>query len=256
MKISFLGTGTSQGVPVIACGCEVCKSQNEKDKRLRSSILIEVDNKTIVVDTGPDFRQQMLRSNVQKLDAVILTHEHKDHIGGMDDIRAFNFKQKKSMNVYCSKEVSEGLKREFFYAFAERKYPGVPQINIIEIENKTFKINELEIIPIKGKHFKLDVFGYRIGDFAYITDVNYIPKKELEKLKGLKTLVLCALRKQKHYSHFSLDEALELIRQLKPKQGYLTHVSHVLGLHNEVQKELPKNVFLAWDGLEIVCCDD
>lgn len=251
MKIRFLGTGTSQGVPVIACDCEVCKSDNKKDSRLRSSILIEVDDKTIVIDTGPDFRQQMLTANVQKLDAVLLTHEHKDHIGGMDDVRAFNFKQRKPMDVYCSKDVSEGLKREFSYAFAERKYPGVPQINIIEIENGAFSINGLGIIPIKGKHYNLDVFGYRIGDFSYITDVNHIEEEEIDKIKGSKTVVLCALRKPKHYSHFNLEQALELMKRLNPEKGYFTHISHLMGLQQVVQIELPENMFLAWDGLEI-----
>jgi len=251
MKITFLGTGTSQGVPVIACGCSVCKSQNSKDKRLRSSILIEINNNVFVVDAGPDFRQQLLRAEVKKLDAIILTHGHKDHIGGLDDVRSFNYIQKRPVDVYLQKEVREAVKNEFSYAFTEHKYPGVPEINMITIKNQAFEINKIEITPIEGLHYKMPVLGYRIGDFSYITDVNYISEKEKEKIKGSEVLVLGALRKEKHYSHFNLEDALNLIDEIKPKKSYLTHISHQMGMYDEVEKELPENVFLAYDGLTL-----
>lgn len=251
IKITFLGTGTSQGVPVIACECTVCQSENEKDKRLRTSIHLEIKGKSFVIDTGPDFRQQMLRAKIKHLDAVIFTHEHKDHIAGLDDIRAFNFLQKKDMDVYASKRVQEKLKKEFDYIFADFKYPGVPQICLHTIENKPFKANGVSFLPIEVMHYKLPVLGFRIGDFTYITDANYISKQEKDKIKGSKILVLNALRKTKHISHFNLKEALDLIEEIQPEKTYLTHISHLMGKHEEVQKELPENVFLAYDGLII-----
>jgi phosphoribosyl 1,2-cyclic phosphate phosphodiesterase len=249
VKVTFLGTGTSQGVPVIGCDCPVCCSANPKDNRLRSSILIETQNKVFCVDTGPDFRQQMLREKVQRLDAVLYTHEHKDHTAGMDDVRAFNFKLNRPIDLYVDENVDKCLRREFSYAFSENPYPGVPRLQMHKIINQPFSVQGVDFIPIQLMHHKLPVFGFRIGDFAYCTDVNYIAPEEKQKLKGLEVLILTSLRKEKHISHFSLSEALELIDELKPKKAYLTHISHYLGMHNEVSKELPKNVALGYDGL-------
>jgi len=249
VKITFLGTGTSQGVPIIACKCYVCSSKNAKDKRLRTSILIEHLEKTIVVDTGPDFRQQMLRAHVQQLDAVLYTHEHKDHIAGMDDIRAFNYILQKKIPLYGGQYVHEAIKREFAYIFADYKYPGIPEIDLILVENKPFQIEQLDFIPIEVKHLKLPVYGYRINNFTYITDANYIAPEEKEKMKGSDVLVINALRKEEHVSHFNLAQALEIIDELKPKMAYLTHLSHQMGRHDEVEKELPEGVKLAYDGL-------
>lgn len=251
IKITFLGTGTSQGIPVIACNCKVCLSTDKKDNRLRTSILIETQGKTVCIDTGPDFRQQMLRAKVQKLDAVIYTHEHKDHTAGMDDIRAFNFKQKKAMELFTDLNVEACLKKEFSYAFQENPYPGVPRLNLNRIENKPFDVLGIIFNPIQLMHYKLPVFGFRIGDFAYCTDVNYISPEEKNKLFGLKVLVITALRKEEHISHFSLSQALCVIDELKPERAYLTHVSHLLGLHKEVSMELPENVEIAFDELTI-----
>lgn len=251
MQITFLGTGTSQGIPIIACQCIVCQSHDSKDKRLRSSILIEEKGKTFVIDTGPDFRQQMLRENVKNLDAVIFTHEHKDHTAGFDDIRAFNFVNKKKMEVYASKNVQEAIRREYAYIFSDFKYPGIPEINLHLLENKLTTIESVDFLPIEVMHYKLPVFGFRIGDFSYITDANYISDIEKEKLKNSKVLVLNALRREPHISHFTLEQAIELVTELKPEKAYFTHISHQLGLHAEVQKELPQNIELAFDGLRI-----
>lgn len=251
MKITFLGTGTSQGVPVIACECEVCTSNNSKDQRLRSSVMIETEGKTFVIDAGPDFRTQMLRAKVKHLDAVILTHAHKDHIAGLDDVRAFNFIQKKAIDVYSREDVQTAIKNEFSYAFAVYKYPGVPEINLKTVENKEFEINQIKIIPIEVKHMELKIFGYRIGNFTYITDCNYISDEEFEKIKGTEILVINALRRKKHVSHFTLDEAIDVIKKIQPKKAYLTHISHMMGLHEEVENELPSNIHLAYDGLTI-----
>ena len=249
MKVTFLGTGTSQGIPVIACDCRVCISENPKDNRLRTSILIEANNQTIVIDTGPDFRQQMLRENVQKLDAIVFTHQHKDHVAGMDDIRAFNYKFKKDMDIYCTAEVEEALIREFPYVFSSYKYPGVPEIKVHNIKNEPFNINGIELIPIEGLHYKLSVFGYRVKDFVYLTDVSFVSEREKEKMKGAEVIVLDALRKTPHISHFTMEQAVELLEELKPKQGYLIHISHLMGMHNEVVKELPNFIKPAHDGL-------
>ena len=251
MKVTFLGTGTSQGVPVIACGCETCRSDDPRDNRLRTSILIEEEGHVIVIDTGPDFRQQMLTEKVIKLDAVLLTHEHRDHIAGIDDIRAFNFIQGSAMDIYADKRVVRALKYEFPYIFSENKYPGVPEIKINLIENSEFSINGIKIIPIGVMHYKLPVLGYRIGDFAYITDANYISEEEKEKLIGVKYLVINALRKEKHVSHFSLSQALEIIQELSPRRSYLTHISHQMGLHKKLQDYLPSGIFAAYDGLKL-----
>ncbi len=251
MNIVFLGTGTSQGVPVIGCDCLVCQSTNEKDKRLRSSVLIQTKHNTIVIDTGPDFRQQMLRANPKRLDAVLFTHEHKDHVAGLDDIRAFNFKQQCDMPLYASQRVCEAIRREFHYAFSENPYPGIPKLTLKTIDQNPFKIDDLSITPIDVLHHKLPVKGFRISDFTYITDAKHIPPKEKEKIKGSKILVLNALRKKEHLSHFTLQEALDLANELDIETTYLTHISHYLGKHEDVQKELPQNVKLAFDGLTL-----
>lgn len=246
----MLGTGTSQGVPVIACTCEVCRSLNPQDQRLRSSILIQSGSTSIVVDAGPDFRQQMLRHKVMKLDAVLFTHEHKDHIAGLDDVRAFNMQNNGAIDVYGSSRVHQALRNEFHYAFTEEKYPGVPLINLVEVTNTPFTIGDIDILPIEVMHYKLPVFGFRVKDFTYVTDANYISAPELEKIKGSQVFVLNALRKQKHISHFNLEEAIEMAGIVGARQTYFTHISHLLGLHSEVEEELPENIQLAYDGQE------
>ncbi len=251
MKITFLGTGTSQGVPVIACPCEVCHSTDIHDNRLRSSVLIEHKGKTIIIDTGPDFRQQMLRANVMNLDAILYTHGHKDHIAGLDDIRAYNYLHQKPVDIYAEKRVQADLKREYAYVFEDFKYPGIPEINLFDINDEDFYIDDIAVTPIRVMHHKLPILGYRIGDFVYITDANFISGDELEKIKGAKVFVLNALRRKKHLSHFNLEEALEIIEETKPQTAYLTHISHMLGFHSEVQGELPPNVFLAYDCLTL-----
>ncbi len=251
MKVTFLGTGTSQGVPVIACECAVCASEDIRDKRLRVSILIEYKGKTLVVDTGPDFRQQMLRAGVKKLDAILMTHEHKDHIAGLDDIRAFNFRSKKDMPVYAHPRVQDALRREYQYIFDVDPYPGIPKVELHTIGTDSFTVGEIDVTPIEVMHYMLPVLGFRIADFAYITDAKTIAEDELKKLHGLDVLVLNALRKEQHISHFNLSEALELVERLQPKRAYFTHISHLMGIHKEVESELPPNVYIAYDGLEI-----
>ena len=251
IRLTFLGTGTSQGVPVIACQCEVCTSEDTRNQRLRSSVLIQSETTTVVIDTGPDFRQQMLKAKPQRLDAVVFTHEHKDHVAGLDDVRAFNFKQKQDMPLYCTAQVETALRREFHYAFAEHKYPGVPNLEFRRIENKPFKVGDLEFIPIQVLHHRLPVFGFRIGDITYITDANAIEPAELEKVKGSKVLILNALRIASHVSHFNLTEAINLAEYIAAEQTYFTHISHYLGLHETVSQSLPDSVALAVDGMEI-----
>ena len=251
MEITFLGTGTSQGVPVIGCNCEVCLSTNKKDKRLRTSIHITDNDTSIVIDTGPDFRQQMLRENIQTLDAVLFTHSHKDHTAGLDDIRSFNFKSKKPMEIYCTEYVLSALKMEFSYIFSDFKYPGVPKVNINLFKNDSFNVNETKIIPIKALHHKLTVHGFRIKDFVYLTDVSEIPEEEKLKMLDADVIVLDSLRKEPHLSHLCLQQSIDLINELKPKNSYLIHISHLMGLHNEIQLELPSNIFLSYDGLKI-----
>lgn len=252
VKVTFLGTGTSQGVPLIACNCKVCSSNNPLDKRLRTSVKVEVGDTTIVIDSGPDFRQQMLRSETKKIDALIFTHEHKDHIAGMDDIRAFNYIHKLPVDVFASQQVQLALRREYQYIFADFKYPGIPEINLFTIaNNQSFKVNDIEIVPIEVLHYKLPVLGFRIGDFTYITDANAISDIEKEKIKGSKVLVLNALRHEKHISHFTLSEAIALVQELNVPEAYFTHISHQLGLHHEVDATLPNGMHLAYDGLSI-----
>lgn len=253
MKLTFLGTGTSQGVPVIACECPVCTSLDYRDQRLRTSVLIETKNGKYVIDSGPDFRQQILRANVKKLDALLFTHEHKDHVAGLDDIRAFNYQTKKDFPIYLEQRVFNQIKQEFYYAFEENKYPGVPSIvpNIINHTDQ-FSINGDLFTPVSVLHYKLPVIGFKLENVAYVTDANFIAEEEKAKLRNLDVLVLNALRKEKHISHFTLDEALELVKELKPKQAYFTHLSHQMGLHKEIQNELPENVFIAYDGLEVI----
>lgn len=249
MRITFLGTGTSQGIPVIACNCEVCLSSDPRDNRLRTSIMIEEKDKVIVVDTGPDFRQQMLRHKVKRLDAVLFTHEHKDHVAGLDDVRAFNYRQKEKIDIYGTSEVHNALKREFHYAFSDVKYPGVPELSLQEIHNEEFRLLGLSILPIRVMHYKMPVFGYRIGNFTYITDAKTISESEMKKIEGTEILVVNALRRQEHISHFTLDEALSVIARINPVKAYLTHISHLLGKHTDVLDELPANVEIAYDGL-------
>lgn len=252
MKVTFLGTGTSQGVPVITCECEVCKSADKHDKRLRVSVLLEIDNQVILIDTGPDFRYQMLRADVKKLDAILYTHEHKDHVAGLDDVRAFNYKQQAEVDIYAHQRVQDALKREFHYIFSGENYPGIPRLRLNTIiEGESFQAAGIDIIPISVMHHQLPVFGFRIGDFTYITDAKIISQQEKEKIKGSKILVINALQKEKHISHFTLDEALEFAAEIGANKTYLTHISHKLGSHAEVSKQLPEGVFLAYDGLEL-----
>ena len=250
MKITFLGTGTSQGVPVIACHCQVCREGTRKDKRLRSSVLVELNNKTFVIDAGPDFRYQMLRQGVESLDAILVTHCHKDHIAGLDDVRSYNYLQKKPMDVYASKRDQKAIKQEFSYAFSNNNYPGLPSINLIDVKNEIIIDNvHIDVLPVL--HLKMEVYGYRIGDFAYITDTNYIPGNTMAKLLDCKVIVLNGLRKEEHVSHYNLEKAIKVLEFLRPEKAYITHISHFMGFHEEVQKELPDFIFLAYDGLSI-----
>lgn len=252
MKVTFLGTGTSQGVPVIACTCEVCQSADSRDKRLRSSVLIQEGDLNIVIDSGPDFRQQMLRSGIRHLDALVFTHSHKDHIAGMDDIRGFNFIQKKAVDIYCNEDTLKALKREFFYAFEEIKYPGVPELTVHDIQSaEPFAIKGMPVTPIQVYHYKMPVLGFRVGDFSYITDANRIPNEEKEKIKGSKVVVLNALRKSEHISHFSLEQAIDLAKELGAEKTYFIHMSHQMGLHADIEKELPEGMYFSFDGLQV-----
>lgn len=249
LKITFLGTGTSTGIPMIGCHCAVCTSTNPKDKRLRSSILVQSSATTIIVDTTPDFRYQMLRICNEKLDAVLFTHPHKDHIAGLDDIRAYNFFQQKPMDVFANALTAEALKREFAYVFADKKYPGIPQINLHTIDEEPIIIGDIPVQPFTVWHHKMPVFGYRFGKFTYITDANKIDEPVKEKLKGSEFIVLNALRNEHHISHFTLDEAVALVYELKIPNAYFTHISHQLGKHDTVEENLPEGIHLGYDGL-------
>ncbi len=251
MKVTFLGTGTSQGVPIIGCTCEVCSSLDFRDKRLRTSVHLEVNGVSLVIDTGPDFRQQMLRENIVHLDALLFTHAHRDHTAGLDDIRSYNFKQGISMPVYGTQETIDQIKRDFGYIFGPKDYPGLPRVIINIIDRVPFSIQGISITPLPVYHFKMPVHGFRIGKFSYLTDTNLIPDQTLDLLKGTDTLVLNALQRERHISHFNLEEALAVIEKVQPRKAYFTHISHKLGLHTEVEQELPPNIRLAYDGLKI-----
>lgn len=279
VKLTFLGTGTSQGVPMIGCGCDVCRSCDARDKRLRASVLVEYKDMTILVDAGPDFRQQMLRAGVSHLDAILLTHNHKDHTGGLDDIRAFNYIEKRASEIYCEKYVEDSLRLEYSYAFAEKKYPGAPEWNVHNIDEKPFTINAggpyevlswepgrgyihtmagesdpiktADIIPIRGMHYKLPVLGYRFGNIAYCTDMNFIPEEEFDKLNGLDHFVINCVKYGRHISHYSLEEAVKVAERVGAKHSWLTHLSHQLPTYNELAAELPEGILPAYDGLSI-----
>lgn len=249
LKITFLGTGTSSGVPMIACDCEVCTSTDKRDTRLRSSILVESGSTTLAVDSTPDFRYQMLRAKVKNLDGIVFTHPHKDHIAGLDDVRAFNYFSQKPMQIYANEMTQDVIIREFPYAFGERRFPGVPEITINTINGEPFRVGDIPVIPIRVWHLKMPVLGFRFGKFTYITDANKIDEEEKEKIRGTEVLVLNALRKEKHISHFTLQEAIELATELGVKQAYFTHISHQLGRYDTVTQELPPGMHLAYDGL-------
>lgn len=251
-KFVFLGTGTSQGVPVIACKCDVCTSSDLRDKRLRTSVMLSFDDQNVVIDTGPDFRQQMLREDVETLEAVVFTHEHKDHISGMDDIRAFNFSANKPVDIYASELTEIGLRKEFHYVFGSANYPGIPQVQLHRVSDEPFQVVNETFIPINVMHYKLPVKAFRVRNFTYITDANSISPTELEKVMGSEYLVINALRKSSHISHFSLDEALAIIALVKPKRAFLTHISHLMGKHEETSRILPEGVEIAYDGLTVI----
>ena len=250
-KVRVLGSGTSQGIPMIACDCDTCLSTDPKDKRLRASILIELNGKNYVVDAGPDFRTQMLREHVKQLDAILFTHEHKDHVAGLDDVRAFNFFSEKPMDIYCTDNVEVALRREFHYIFDGNNYPGVPKITLNRIDKQAFELDGIRIQPIEVLHYKLPVLGFRIGNFAYITDAKTVSQEESEKLKDVDILIVNALHKFPHISHFNLDEALAFIADIQPKQAYLTHISHLFGRHEHILEELPSNVSVLYDGMQL-----
>lgn len=250
-RLTFLGTGTSQGVPMIGCGCEVCKNQDPRDKRLRASVLVEHEGLRVLVDAGPDFRYQMLRAGVSSLDAILLTHNHKDHTGGLDDIRAFNYHEKRATQIYCEKYVEESLRKEYSYAFEEIKYPGAPEWDVHIIDENPFTIKGVEITPIRGRHFKLPVLGYRFGNIAYCTDMNHIPEEEYSKLQGLDHFIINCVRRGRHISHYSLEQAIEVAEKVGAKHSWLTHLSHQLPCHEELTKELPEGILPAFDGLVI-----
>ena len=252
LEVEFLGTGTSQGIPIIGCECDVCSSENKKDGRLRSSAVIKIDKTTtIVIDCGPDFRYQMLRAGIKAIDAIVFTHYHKDHTAGLDEVRALNYIMQKPIPIYAEQACIDVIKKDYDYAFSKDKYPGVPEITANTITTEPFYVNNIEIIPIRGTHFKMPVLGYRIGNFCYLTDMSAISDEEINKIKGVDTLVINALRHEKHLAHFSLKEALVIIEKIGARNSYITHVSHQLGLYEQVSKTLPKGVFLSYDGLKI-----
>jgi phosphoribosyl 1,2-cyclic phosphate phosphodiesterase len=251
IKVTFLGTGTSIGVPVVACNCDICKSPDLRDKRFRTSAMLTINGRNIVIDCGPDFRIQMLRHNVEDIDAIVFTHGHRDHIAGLDDIRAFNYILNKNIDVYGSDEVLDAIKTEFPYIFTETRFFGAPQLVTHNIVNEPFQINGITFTPIEVMHNKMSVFGYRIFDFTYITDASAITEREIIKIAGTKVLVINALRNSRHVSHFSLSEAIEVIEKVKPDRAYITHISHFLGLHEEVENKLPPHIRLAHDNLVV-----
>ena len=253
MLVTFLGTGTSQGVPVIGCACAVCSSLDYRDKRLRVSVHLQVQGKSIIIDSGPDFRQQALRERVHHLDALVFTHEHKDHTGGLDDIRAYNFRQQQDVPVHAEPRVLDQLRREYAYIFSEHKYPGIPQVQLHPILSDTaaFSVAGVEFLPIRALHYKLPVLGFRVGGFTYVTDANHLSPEALERMRGSDIIVLNALRHEKHISHFTLREAVAILEDLAPRQAYLTHISHQLGRHRDIEADLPSFIRLAYDGLRV-----
>jgi phosphoribosyl 1,2-cyclic phosphate phosphodiesterase len=251
ITVTILGSGTSSGIPMIACDCKVCRSTNSKDKRLRSSIMVETSTTRIVIDTTPDFRTQMLNEKVKTLDAAVFTHSHKDHVAGLDDIRAFNYFQKKPIDIFATEATQAALKKEFSYVFADYKYPGIPDLILHTIQEDEFTIGDISITPISVLHLNMPVLGFRIADFVYITDANYISPAEKEKLIGAKVILLNALRREKHISHFTLEEACALADECNIEQAYFTHISHQLGLHDAVNASLPPNKQLGFDGMTI-----
>lgn len=254
-KITFLGTGTSQGVPVVSCGCWVCSSDDRRDKRLRSSVMIETGGVTLVIDAGPDFRTQMLRADVRRVDAILLTHEHKDHIAGLDDVRAFNYTSSRSVDIYAAQRVLDAVRKDFDYAFGENKYPGAPDMELHGIDIEPFNVKNVEIVPVKGMHYQIPVLGFRVGPVAYLTDFNHIDEQEIEKLRGVDILVVNALRKEHHLSHFTLSEALHLSWLVGARETYLTHMSHQMGRHAPEEANLPEGVHFAYDGLVVESMD-
>lgn len=251
-RLTVLGSGTSQGVPVISCGCWVCTSPDPRDKRLRSSVMVEHKGSRIVIDAGPDFRQQMLTHNVKHIDGILLTHEHKDHTGGLDDVRAFNYTEQAAADIYATKQVQQAIRKEYDYAFGENKYPGAPEFALHTIDGEhPFKIKDAEIIPVKGMHYKLPVLGFRIGGIAYLTDFNHIEPEEIEKIKGVEVLIINALRREHHISHFTLSEALHLRYLVQPRHTYFTHISHQMGRFKQIEQELPEGSGFAYDGLTV-----
>ncbi len=251
VKLTFLGTGTSQGVPMIACPCEVCHSADPHDKRLRTSALVQSGGRNIVIDAGPDFRTQMLAADVRRLDGILLTHEHKDHIGGIDDVRAYNYFQRGPVDIYATERVQNAVRKDYDYAFDEHPYPGAPQINLHTVGGEPFDVNGVEVVPVRGMHMKLPVTGFRIGGLAYLTDFNSIGHDEIMKIRGVEVLVVNALRYEKHLSHFTVQEAVILSRYVGAKRTFLTHMSHQLGFHAVEERRLTEGVFLAYDGLTI-----
>jgi phosphoribosyl 1,2-cyclic phosphate phosphodiesterase len=249
LTIKFLGTGTSQGVPVIGCTCEVCQSLDYRDKRLRTSVHIQVDDVSLVIDTGPDFRQQMLREHINKLDAVLFTHAHRDHTAGLDDVRAYNFLQNMDMPVYGTGQTLDQIRNDFAYIFEAHHYPGLPRIDLKPVDESAFTVKHVSITPLPVMHLKLPILGFRIGDFSYITDANFISEETFAKLNGTQILVLNALQQEAHISHFTLQEAIAVVKKVNPKKAYFTHLSHKMGLHAEVSEQLPDNIHLAFDGL-------
>lgn len=256
MKITVLGSGTSQGIPVIACDCRVCTSEDPRDNRLRCALLIAYKEENYVVDAGPDFRQQLLREKVKTLRAVLFTHEHKDHVAGLDDVRAFNFREGRDMEIYCTPQVEKALRREYYYAFEGTRYPGIPELHINTIGSDPFTLpNGLPVVPVEVMHYEMPVLGFRFGDFAYITDAKTVGDEEIAKLRGVKILIVNALRKEPHLSHFNEDEALDFIAKVQPEKAFLTHISHLYGRHEEIERDLPANVFVAYDGQEFTIAD-